>query len=199
MKIFKQESTFYTFIFSDKFSVPCSPCGSQILNNQQAWYRTNSFLNRCNIKNMAPHVSDKRLEKHFVTSLEYKSKQTTEREFFILFCLYLNVPMYHVLFKLPSAGTPISKCPWSLIPLCLPDSHLSITCLSLPSSMEDREGTVERLFLRGNIFFEEHTSRKKKKNFSWRQTEMTELKADNVFTSKWMRTCDGKTEKGQDE
>lgn len=71
--------------------------------------------------------------------------------------------MYHVLFKLPSAGTPISKPPWSLIPLCLPGSHLSITCLSLPSSMEDREGTVERIFVRGDFFLEEHISKKKKK------------------------------------
>lgn len=47
--------------------------------------------------------------------------------------------MCHVLFKLPSAGTPIYTSPWGPIPLCLsssiqPASHSSITHSSIPPS-----------------------------------------------------------------
>lgn len=68
-------------------------------------------------KNILCYLSNKSIERYGSKRLKYWRRRTGERVFFPL-----KVLMCHVLFKPPSAGTPIYTFPWGPIPLRLPSS-----------------------------------------------------------------------------
>lgn len=82
-------------------------------------------------KNIRYNLSNERFESCGSKRLKYRSRRSGERVFFFL---PLKVLVCHVLFKPPSADTPIYGAPWSAIPLCRLSSTQPVSCSSITNS-----------------------------------------------------------------
>lgn len=99
---------------------------------------------------MTSNVSNRRLDRCFTKSLKCKSRQTRESFFFPQEFL-----MFHVLFKLPSAGTPISKSPWRQILLSTSQPFIHQLVIS-PFTHGGQRGNTGKEICKGRLFLRKY-------------------------------------------